>query len=347
MSTAEQTSTGAATTPLEVAHRVVADEAEALRRLAASLADGDAGAAAFNGILDTIVASTHVVVSGLGKSGNIAQKIAASLTSTGTPAVFMHPVEALHGDLGIVSERHCLIALSRSGNTKEMLRFVQHFRRLGGPVIAVTQNADSRLAELSQHTIALPDVPEAGPLNLAPTTSCVMMLAAGDALAMALLQRRGFQQEDFAQYHPEGSLGRRLLLRAADVMHSGDDVPIVAASDSFDHLLVEMTRKHLGLALITEPDGTLLGTFTDGDLRRIFERVKDPRSLDSRGAYQHSRRDPTAPAVPVSAVLPTEPAVACLRVMQRSEITSLVVADEGRKPVGLLRLIDLLNVGLG
>jgi arabinose-5-phosphate isomerase len=330
------------TTPLQIARQVVADEAEALHQLAERFG-GD-----FDAILDTILAANEqIVVSGLGKSGVIAQKIAATLTSTGTPAVFMHPVEALHGDLGIVSERHCLIALSRSGNTAEMLRFVAHFRRLGGPVIGVTQQAGSRLAELCRHVLLLPDVPEAGPLNLAPTTSCILMLAAGDALAMALLHRRGFKAEDFAQYHPEGALGRRLLLRAADLMHAGAALPVVPVDSSFHDLIVEMTRKQLGLALIVEADGRLLGTFTDGDLRRIFERVEDPRRIDARTAYQQSRRLPTAPPVPVSAVKGGHLALECLRIMQAAQITSLVVRDEAGKPVGLLRLMDLLNAGLG
>ncbi len=326
----------------EIAQRVIADEAAALRQLAETL---DAG---FDGILDTILASSaQVVVSGLGKSGHIAQKIAASLTSTGTPAVFMHPVEALHGDLGIVTGRHCLIALSRSGNTEEVLRFVSHFRRLGGPVIGFTQRRDSRLAELAQHVLLLPDVPEAGPHQLAPTTSCVLMLAAGDALAMALLHRRGFRPEDFARYHPEGTLGRRLLLRAEDLMHAGAELPRVPAEASFQQMLLEMTRKQLGVALIVDGDGRLVGVFTDGDLRRVFERVPDPRELDARAAHARSRRAPDAPPVPVSMIPPHLPAVECLRIMQESQITSLVVADAAGRPIGLLRLMDLLKAGLG
>ena len=330
------------TSPREIARQVVAEEAEALPQMTASFGDD------FDAILDTLSEpSRQIVVSGLGKSGNIAQKIAASLTSTGTPALFMHPVEALHGDLGLVTERHCLIALSRSGNTDEILRFVAHFRRLGGPVIGITQGRASRLAELCRHVILLPDVPEAGPLNLAPTTSCTMMLAAGDALAMALLHKHGFQAQDFAQYHPEGTLGRRLLLQAADLMHAGDTLPLVQARDSFDHLILEMTRKRLGLALIVEPNGDLLGTFTDGDLRRTLERVADPRQLDACTAYEKSRRPATAPPVPVSTIQPGHLAVDCLRIMREAQITSLVVMDEHHRPVGLLRLMDLLDAGLG
>jgi arabinose-5-phosphate isomerase len=326
--------------PLEIARQVVLDEADALRRVAEMLGDDVAGA------LRAMQAATQIIVSGLGKSGIIAQKIAASLTSTGSPAVYMHPVEALHGDLGIVTDGHCLIALSRSGNTDEMLRFVAHFRRLGGPVIGVTQGRESRLAELSQHIILLPDVPEAGPLHLAPTTSCAMMLTVGDALAMALLHARGFDASDFAQFHPEGTLGRRLLLRARDVMHTGEDLPLVFADDSFDNLVVEITRKQLGLALVCERDGTLVGTFTDGDLRRVFSRVPQPHELDARAARAASRRPSAAPAVPISTVLESDLAVECLRIMRESEITALVVVDDTGKPVGLVRLLDLLRAGL-
>lgn len=326
---------------LEVARGVIADETAALAELSRSLGDE------FERALTTILNDTdHIIVSGLGKSGIIAQKIAASLTSTGTPASFMHPVEALHGDLGVVTPRHCLMALSRSGNTEEMVRFVAHFRRLGGPVIAVTQARGCRLSELARHTLTLPDVPEAGPLGLAPTTSCVLQLALGDALAMSLLHARGFRAQDFAQYHPEGTLGRRLLLRAADLMHAGDALPIVPADADFRTLIVEMTRKQLGLALITERDGRLLGTFTDGDLRRVFERVEHPHTLTARLAHERSRRPADAPAVRQSTVAAGALAVECLRIMRSSEITSLVVANDDGRAVGVLRLLDLLNAGL-
>ena len=324
----------------KVARQVILDEAESLRAVANSLDEQ------FQTVLNTVRTCTQVIVSGIGKSGIIGQKIAATLTSTGTPAVFLHPVEALHGDLGIVTERHCLLALSRSGNTDEIVRFVQHFRRLGGPVIGMTCGLQSRLAELSAHVLALPDLPEAGPLSLAPTTSCCMMLALGDALAMALLHSRGFGAADFAQYHPEGTLGRRLLLRAADVMHEGASLPLVRADQPFDQLLMEMTRQGLGLALIVDPDGHLLGTFTDGDLRRLLERAADVRRLDAGAAFAQSRRSATAPAVRISAVPPSRPAVECLQAMRDAQITSLVVVNEEGRPIGVLRLLDLIRAGL-
>jgi arabinose-5-phosphate isomerase len=172
------------------------------------------------------------------------------------------------------------------------------------------------------------------------------MLALGDALAMALLHARGFAAEDFAQYHPEGALGRRLLLRARDVMRRGAALPLVAAQESFDKLLLEMTRKQLGLALLVEPDGRLLGTFTDGDLRRIFERVANPRELTARAAHAASRRNAQGPPVRVSTVTAHVPAVECLRLMRQSAITALIVVDEADHPIGVLRLLDLLEAGL-
>lgn len=329
------------TAPLDIARQVVREEAEAMGLLADGLGES------FDAAVATIRGCTQVVVTGLGKSGHIAQKIAASMTSTGTPALFMHPVEALHGDLGIVTPQHCLIALSRSGNTDEIVRFVAHFRRLGGPVIGITQGRESRLAELSQHVIYLPDVPESGPLQLAPTTSCITQLAVGDAIAMALLHARGFAAEDFAQYHPEGTLGRRILLRAEDLMHGGDKLPIAHGGDRFVDLLHVMTAKRLGLALIVEDDGSVAGAFTDGDLRRLIERVADPSNLTAREAHARSRRTQTEAPVRQSAVSPGTLAVDCLRLMRDSQITSLIVSDDQGAPIGLLRLVDLLDAGLG
>lgn len=331
-----------AASPLEIGRQVIQDEADALRAVAADLGP------TFTTVVELLRRDgMQVIVSGLGKSGNIAAKIAASLTSTGTPAVCMHPVDALHGDLGIVSQRHALIALSRSGNTDELTRFILNFRRLGGPVIGITQGRKSKLADVCDHLLLLPDLPESGPLGLAPTTSCAMMLAMGDALAMALLHARGFAAEDFASYHPDGSLGRRLLLRASDLMRRGDELPLVPGNRPLHDLLVEMTRKHLGLALIVEPAGRLLGTFTDGDLRRLLERAQNPLALDAAGAFRQSRRDPHDPPVKASTVSPEALAVDCLRMMRDSRITSLVVVDAADQPVGVLRLIELIDAGLG
>lgn len=326
----------------ELARQVITDEGVALQQLAASLD------ISFDQAVQALAGAKQVICSGIGKSGNIAQKMAATFTSTGTPAVYMHPVEALHGDLGIVSDEHALIALSRSGNTEEVVRFVNHFRRLGGSVIVINQAEESRLSELANVAIRLPEAPEAGPYNLAPTTSCVMMLALGDALAMALLDARGFTADDFARYHPEGSLGRRLLLRASDLMHAGDDLPVITASASFHELLLEMTEKQLGLAVVTAEDGSLVGTVTDGDLRRLLQRAEDGiHDLSANDVHQRTRRSEAAPAVQASTVTADTPAVECLQLMRESRISALIVVESAGSPVGILRLMDLIEAGLG
>lgn len=325
----------------EVAREVVLDEVAALQQVAAGLDE------AFARVIELLlIPGTQVFVSGIGKSGNIAKKIAASLASTGTPASFMHPVEALHGDLGNVSERHVLLALSRSGNTEELIRFATHFRRLGGPVVALTQGRESKLAELSRFTLLLPDLPEAGPYGLAPTTSCMMQLALGDALTMALFHARGFSPEDFARYHPEGTLGRRLLLRAEDLMVPREKLPLVDSDAGMQQLLLEMSGKSLGLAILVARDGRLAGMFTDGDLRRLCERVEKWHDLKAHDAHARSRRAPGTPPVPISTIRPGRPAVDCLQIMREAQISSLIVADDQDRPVGVLRLFDLIAAGL-
>jgi arabinose-5-phosphate isomerase len=299
-----------------------------------------------------------LIVTGIGKSGLIARKAAATFSSTGTPAVFMHPVEGVHGDLGLVEPDANLLALSKSGHTDELVRFVGHFRRIGGHVIAVCEDtageergagssAPSPLAELADVVLPIPRRAEAGPLALAPTTSTLMMLSLCDALAMALLEARGFDEKQFAMYHPDGSLGRRLLLRAADLMHSGSAMPRVAASASFNEMLIEMTGKRLGMTCVVNEKGHLIGVFTDGDLRRLLTRCETPARLNASQAWRQSRRDPSETPVRCSTVVPTMLAVDCLRVMRESEITVLVVSADGHAPDGIVRLQDLVRAGLG
>jgi arabinose-5-phosphate isomerase len=277
----------------------------------------------------------------------IARKAAATLASTGTPAVFMHPVEGLHGDLGLVGDGTVLLALSKSGHTDELVKFVNHFRRVGGAVLAICESTDCPLAELADVVLPIPSRPEAGPLALAPTTSTLMMLALCDALAMALLDARGFDEEQFARRHPDGSLGRRLLTRASDLMHTGKELPVVAGTASFNELLLEMTGKHLGLACVVDHRGALIGAFTDGDLRRLLTRCEMPTRLTASEAWLQSRRDPSDPPVKCSTVLPGILAVECLKIMRESEITALIVSQDGRCPVGIVRLQDLVRAGLG
>jgi arabinose-5-phosphate isomerase len=330
------------TRPVDLARSMIREQADALRALA------DVVAEPFDRAVSLILrARDPVIVTGIGKSGLIARKAAATLSSTGTRAVFMHPVEGLHGDLGAVGDKAVLLVLSRSGHTEELIRFVTHFRRIGGGVIAVCVSGQSPLTELAEVVLPIPDLPEAGPLALAPTTSTLTMLALCDALAMALLEARGFDEHQFAQFHPNGSLGRRLLTRASDLMHSGPELAVIKGSATFNELLLEMTGKRLGMSCIVDDDGVLIGVFTDGDLRRLLMRVELPGKLTAAQAWRASRRDPSDVPVKCSTVLPTILAVDCLRLMRESAITVLVVSEDGDKPVGLVRLQDLVRAGLG
>jgi arabinose-5-phosphate isomerase len=328
--------------PVELARGVINEQAEALRALAGMVDD------AFQGAVDKILStSDQVIVTGIGKSGLIARKAAATLSSTGTPAVFMHPVEGLHGDLGLVGTDAVLLALSKSGRTEELVRFVGHFRRVGGGVVAICETGDAPLAELADVVLPIPARPEAGPLALAPTTSTLMMLALCDALAMALLGARGLDEHQFARYHPDGPLGRRLLTRVSDLMHGGDALPVVRGSATFNELLLEMTGKHLGMTCVVDERRALIGVFTDGDLRRLLTRLEMPSKLTAAGAWERSRRDPSEPAVKCSTISPDTLAVECLGIMRESAITALVVSGDGSVPVGVVRLQDLVRAGLG
>ncbi|MFO0974585.1 MAG: KpsF/GutQ family sugar-phosphate isomerase [Phycisphaerae bacterium] len=329
--------------PILLARSVIEEEGRALSALAAALDDS------FRRAVERILAIERrgrVVVAGVGKSGLVGRKIAATLSSTGTAAVYLHPVEALHGDLGVVGSDDVLLALSKSGHTEEVVRLAGHFKRLGGHVIAACEARDAPLAELAEIVLLMPKRNEAGPLSLAPTTSTTMLLALGDALAMALLDARGFAAEDFARFHPNGALGRRLLLRAADLMHAGPDLPRVAVSSPFRDLLHEMTSKHLGMACLVDGQGALVGVFTDGDLRRVLERVDRPLDLVAGDAWRRSRRDPNDTPVPVSTISEQLLAVDCLDLMRREQITALVVAGPRGEPIGVVRLQDVVRAGI-
>ncbi len=330
---------------VRLARAILLEQSEALSALAAQVG------APFAAAVDIILATREqMVVTGIGKSGLIARKAAATLASTGTPAIFMHPVEGVHGDLGAVNAGAVLLALSKSGHTEELVKFGTHFRRIGGRVIAVCEPGNggrSPLSDLAEVLLPIPALPEAGPLGLAPTTSTLMMMALCDALALALLDARGFSAEDFARFHPDGSLGRRLLLRASDLMLAGAEMPAVKSSAAFKDLLLEMTGKHLGMTCVVNEDGGLKGVFTDGDLRRLLTRRPSHRELDAGEAWRQSRRDPEDPPVKCSTAHPSTLAVECLRLMRESEITVLVISEDGRRPLGVLRLQDLVHAGLG
>ena len=278
----------------------------------------------------------RIVVTGMGKSGHIGGKIAATLASTGTPAFFMHPGEASHGDVGMITRDDVVLALSNSGETDEILTIVPAIARLGVPLIAFTGNSISALARLASVHLDIGVPAEACPLNLAPTASTTAALAVGDALAVALLKARGFTEEDFARSHPAGTLGRRLLLHVADVMRTGDDIPTVRAGTPLAEGLMEVTRKGLGMTAIIDESRRVLGVFTDGDLRRALDRAAD----------LHSTRMDQVMSRHAKKVRPTTLAAEAVLLMETHRITSLVVVDAEEKIVGALNVHDLLRAGV-
>ena len=278
----------------------------------------------------------RIVVTGMGKSGHIGRKIAATLASTGSPAFFVHPGEASHGDMGMITAQDVVIALSNSGNTAEVVTLLPLIKRLGIPLISITGNPDSTLARAAVANLHTGVEQEACPLNLAPTSSTTTALVMGDALAIALLEARGFSAEDFAFSHPGGSLGRRLLLLVDDIMHSGEQMPLVSPDTPLRDALLEMTRKGLGLTGVTDERGALAGIFTDGDLRRTLD-----QEIDIREARIEQVMTPRCKTVR-RGVLAAE----ALKVMEDSKISGLFVVDESGLPVGALNMHDLLRAGV-
>lgn len=282
-------------------------------------------------------ATGRVVVSGMGKSGHVGRKIAATMASTGTPAQFVHPGEASHGDLGMIVRGDVVLAISNSGETTELGDLVAHTRRFGIPLVAIVGRPDSTIGGDSDIALVLPAAEEGCPNGLAPTTSTTMQMAMGDALAVALLERRGFGAEDFRVFHPGGKLGARLR-RVSDVMHGTAEVPLAPADLSMAEGLVAMTAKHFGCLGIASDDGRLIGVITDGDLRRAL------RSGLGDGLLSR----------PVSEVMTTKPrtirpevmVAEALRIMNEGAITALFVVDEARRPVGMLHIHDLLRLGV-
>ena len=277
-----------------------------------------------------------VVVSGMGKSGLIGQKIAATLASTGTPAFFLHPAEGIHGDLGMVARRDTLIALSNSGETEEVLKLLPFVKRLSVPVIALTGRPQSTLGKNSEVVLDVSVAEEACPMGLAPTASTTATLAMGDALAIALLEKRGFKEEDFAQFHPGGALGRRLLLKVCDVMHRAEAMPRVASRATVRDAILEMTSKKLGMTTVIDDDGGLAGVITDGDLRRCLEKGINVSTVKAVDVATRSPKTIEQDALAARAV----------QIMEQFAITSLVVLDERRTLVGVIHLHDLLKSGI-
>lgn len=314
-----------------VARRVLEVEARTLTELIASV-DGSFTAACEH----LLACRGRVIVTGMGKSGHIGNKIAATLASTGTPSFFVHPAEASHGDLGMITSDDVVIALSNSGETAEVLTILPVIKRKGAILIGMTGRPDSTLARLADVHLHVSAREEACPLNLAPTSSTTAALAMGDALAIALLEARGFTAEDFALSHPGGALGRRLLLSVDDVMHSGERLPTVPVSASLAEALLEMTRKGLGMTTVLDQQGMLAGIFTDGDLRRMLDRGIDVRKATIADVMS------SKPVTIESGHLAAE----ALQVMETRKINGLVVCDKQQRPIGALNMHDLLRAGV-
>ena len=312
---------------LRSARRVLATEIDGMRALSDALDGG------FSRAIDLIAAvSGRVIVTGMGKSGHIATKIAATLASTGTPAQYVHPGEASHGDLGMITANDAVIALSNSGETAELSDIVAYAKLKRIPLISVTGKADSALSNAADVPLVMPDSPEACPLNLAPTTSTTVMLALGDAIAVALLERRGFSPEDFRLLHPGGQLGSRLTI-ASDVMRSGDEMPLVKLSSPMTETIIEMTAKRFGCVGVLSPTGKLVGVITDGDLRRHME-----NDILAMTAAEVMTPDPKA----VSKNILTAQVLA---MMNENKITNYFVVADG-VPVGIVHIHDVLRKGL-
>ncbi len=276
--------------------------------------------------------SGRVIVTGMGKSGHVGRKIAATLASTGTPAHYVHPGEASHGDIGMITSADVVIALSNSGNTAEITALLPVLKRKGVGLISITGNKDSELAKAADFDLDASVAEEACPLGLAPTSSTTVALVLGDALAMALLEARGFTPDDFAVSHPGGSLGRKLLVKVSDVMHSGAEIPKVHADTPIMTALVEMSNKGFGMTTVNAPSGELLGVFTDGDLRRTIDSGKDVRSLTIGEAVSGNYRFISSSALAAEAA----------KIMEETKVYVLIVKDDNDHLVGIVKMHDLL-----
>jgi arabinose-5-phosphate isomerase len=315
----------------EKAKEVIRKEAEAVAALEKKIDDN------FVRAVELILkCNGRVIVTGIGKSGIIGKKIAATLTSTGTAAFFLHPAEGIHGDLGMVQKNDVVIAITKSGGTDELYQLIPLFKRLGVPIITLTGNPESTVAEKSDVVIDVSVAHEACGNDLVPTSSTTAALVMGDALAIALLDERHFSSEDFALLHPGGHLGRKLLLKVSDIMHTGDDIPKVFEDTGMKQVILEMTSKRLGTTTVVNQKGELTGIFTDGDLRRLVERTDDIFSLKAGKVMTKSPKTIDADDLAAKA----------LNLMESFSITSLVVTDEKKQPVGIVHLHDILKAGV-
>ncbi|WP_456383903.1 KpsF/GutQ family sugar-phosphate isomerase [Persephonella sp.] len=314
---------------VEIGKRVLQEEKNALEDLIQAIDEN------FQKAVELILSTEgKVIVTGMGKSGHIGQKIAATLASTGTPAFFLHPAEAIHGDLGMISKGDIILAISNSGETPELLAIIPTIKRWGHKIIAITNNKNSTLAKESDIHLFLNVKKEACPLNLAPTSSSTSTLALGDALAVALLELRGFTAEDFARFHPGGSLGRKLM-KVEEIMHTGEELPVVQPETPLKETVIVMSEKGFGAAFVVDREGKLIGIITDGDLRRF---IKKGGSIDRSNT---SRAMTLNPKTATRDMLVVE----ALELMERYNITVLPVVEEG-KPVGLIHMHDILKSGV-
>jgi len=318
-------------TSLEVGRRVLDIEARAVQALIQRLDTG------FSDAVNLLYhCKGKVVVSGMGKSGLIGQKIAATMASTGTPSFFLHPAEGLHGDLGMLARRDVLIAISNSGETQEILQLLPFTERMGIAVLGITGRKGSTLAKNSAVALDVSVAEEACPMGLAPTASTTATLAMGDALAVALLEKRGFKEEDFAQFHPGGTLGRRLLVKVRDLMHRGQELPQVQETVLAPQAILEMSAKKLGMTTVVDRAGALVGVITDGDLRRFLQQGGDFSTVTAGSlASRHPKL-----------IGPDELAAKAVEMMERYSITTLVVTEKTKRIVGVVHLHDLLKHGI-
>jgi arabinose-5-phosphate isomerase len=317
---------------LDVAKKVLQSEAEAVLALTDKLDSS------FETAIDIIYDSKgRVVVTGMGKSGLVGKKIAATLASTGTPSFFMHPAEASHGDLGMVTADDVIIAISNSGETDEIVGLIPFLKRFNVKLVSLTGDAGSTLAKASDVTLDISVREEACPLGIVPTASTTATLAMGDAIAVSLLTKRGFKEEDFALFHPSGSLGKKLFIRVKDIMHSGDSLPVTSPDASLAEAVMEISSKRLGTTVISDQKRLILGVITDGDVRRGIE--KWGKSFFDMRAREVMTINPKA-------VGENELAAKALNIMEKHSITSLVVTDEENRIIGVIHLHDILKRGI-
>ena len=317
---------------LEIARKVLKIEANAVEGLIERLNGG------FQDAIDIIYASKgKVIVTGMGKSGLIGKKIAATLASTGTPAFFMHPAEASHGDLGMVSSEDVVIAISNSGETDEILGLIPFLKRFNVSIISMTGEANSTLSKSANVNLDVTVKEEACPLGIVPTASTTAALAMGDAIAVALLIKRGFKQEDFACFHPSGSLGKRLFIKVRDLMHSGEALPLIPPHESMTGAVMEISSKRLGIAIVADQENKIAGVITDGDVRRGIE--KWGKDFFDMKAYEVMSKNPKT-------ILAEELAAKALAVMEQYSITVLLVPDEAGRAEGVIHLHEILKKGI-